>query len=140
MRTAAVYSRLTLILFSLPCTLAWSFRNFFEGDWDLERLKGGELTRAHYSMQPTSDGMLEGSFWEEGSAEKRINEMRVRVEFDLAAPDTVGSFQVAKPKVYDDEPPTPLPAGKIEFGNFSTLFKFDFQPRNTEDFWISESK
>ena len=71
----------------------------------------------------------------------RSNEMRVRVEFDLAAPDTAGSFRVAKRKVFDDEAaPVPRPAGEAEFGEFTTLFDFDFHPRNGDYFWISESK
>merc|ERR1711957_1157425 len=32
------------------------------------------------------------------------------------------------------------PAGNIEYGEFTTLFEFDFHPRNTEHYWISESK
>jgi len=41
-------------------TVSWSFKTFLEGEWDLERIKGGELTRAHYSLTH-ADGRLEGS-------------------------------------------------------------------------------
>jgi len=133
------------LLSSLPCaTAAWSFANFLQGDWDLEKIKDGKLTLAHYSLKTTPGGTLEGTFFEE-DADGRSNEMRVEVEFDLAAPGTAGSFRVAKRKVFeaddnDDEPPVPKPAGELEYGEFTTLFQFDFHPRNTEHFWISESK
>ena len=123
-------------------TVSWSFKTFLEGEWDLERIKGGELTRAHYSLTH-ADGRLEGSFFEEGSAGERVNEMRVKVAFDPAAPDTVGTFSVAKrqaPHEDEEEPPTPTPVGEVEYGEFTTLFEFDFQPRNAELFWISESR
>jgi len=69
--------------------------------------------------------------------------MRVKVAFDPAAPDTVGTFSVAKrqaPHEDEEEPPTPSPVGEVEYGEFTTLFEFDFQPRNAELFWISESR
>ena len=133
------------LLSALPCTAAaWSFANFLQGDWDLERLKGDELIRAHYSLKTTSGGALEGSFYEEDSEGGRSNEMRVKVEFDRAAPETAGSFSMAKAKVYEEEAagaaPVPKPAGEIEFGEFKTLFEFDFHPHNSEHYWISESK
>ena len=65
-------------------------------------------------------------------------------EFDRAAPETAGSFSMAKAKVYEEEEaaaaPVPKPAGEIEFGEFKTLFEFDFHPHNSEHYWISESK
>lgn len=134
------------LLSALPCTAAaWSFANFLQGDWDLERLKGDELIRAHYSLKTTPGGALEGSFYEEDSEGGRSNEMRVKVEFDHAAPDVAGSFRMAKAKVYEEEEeaaaaPVPKPAGEIEFGELKTLFEFDFHPRNSEHYWISESK
>ena len=133
------------LLSALPCTAAaWSFANFLEGDWDLERVKGDELTRAHYSLKKTPGGALEGFSFEEDSAGGRSNEMRVKVEFDLAAPDTAGSFSMAKAKVFeeDDEAaaPVPKPAGEVEYGEFKTLFEFDFHSRNSDHYWISESK
>ena len=135
---------LFVALSALPGTAAaWSFANFFQGDWDLEGIKKGELTRAHYSLMTAPGGALEGSFFEEDSTGERSNEMRVKVEFDVAAPDTVGSFRVAKRKVFeedDEAAPVPKPAGNIEYGEFTTLFEFDFHPRNTEHYWISESK
>ena len=51
----AVISRVEQMLFrtfallsALPGTAAaWSFANFLQGDWDLERLKGDELIMLH---------------------------------------------------------------------------------------------
>ena len=133
------------LLSALPCTAAaWSFANFLQGDWDLERVKGDELIRAHYSLQTTPGGALEGSFFEEDSAGGRSNEMRVKVEFDLAAPDIAGSFSMAKAKVFEDDDeaaaPVPQPAGEVEYGEFKALFEFDFHSRNSDHYWISESK
>ena len=133
------------LLSALPCTAAaWSFANFLQGDWDLERVKGDELIRAHYSLQTAPGGALEGSFFEEDSAGGRSNEMRVKVEFDLAAPDIAGSFSMAKAKVFEDDDeaaaPVPQPAGEVEYGEFKALFEFDFHSRNSDHYWISESK
>merc|ERR1712070_554662 len=72
-----------------------------------------------------------------------MGEMRVRVDFDAAAPETAGSFQLAKKQVAvadDGEAPAPQPTGEVEYGPFRTLFQFDFQPRSAEQFWISESR
>lgn len=135
------------LLSALPCTAAaWSFANFLQGDWEMEKVTGDELIRAHYSLKTAPGGALEGSFFEEDSAGGRSNEMRVKVEFDLAAPDVAGSFSMAKAKVFgqdDDEAEAPVPkpaGGEVEYGEFKTLFEFDFHSRNSDHYWISESK
>ena len=131
-----------IALLSASTAAGWSFGTFLEGEWDLERAKGGELARAHYSLKAVG-GVLEGTYHEEGAtADERTNEMRVRVEFDLAAPDTAGSFQLAKRQAFaaDGDDPTPQPMGIDSFGPFRTLFEFDFSSRSDERFWISESR
>lgn len=131
-----------IALLSASTAAGWSFGTFLEGEWDLERAKGGELAHAHYSLKAVG-GVLEGTYHEEGAtADERTNEMRVRVEFDLAAPDTAGSFQLAKRQTppADGEDPTPQPMGSDGFGPFKEMFEFDFSSRSDERFWISESR
>lgn len=131
-----------IALLSASTAAGWSFGTFLEGEWDLERARGGELAHAHYSLKAVG-GKLEGTYHEEGATpDERTNEMRVRVEFDLAAPDTAGSFQLAKRQAFvaDGDDPTPQPVEDDGFGPFRTLFEFDFSSRSDERFWISESR
>lgn len=132
---------LLTVLLSLSLSAAsaaeWSFRGFLAGEWALERTRAGVLTRAHYSLNLTEGGSLEGSYHEDGDAGP-TNEMRVRLTFDDTT-GRAGSFQLAKLKVADAwseeaDGPTPAPAPEPK-----PVFDFAFLPLMEERFWLSES-
>ena len=136
-----MWIRVLLLLAS--ASAEWSFREFFGGEWTLERTRSGVVTRAHYSLNASSDGSLEGAYYEEG--EEPTNLMRVRVTFEDST-GRKGQFQLAKIKQVEPEPwegedgedpPVPVPVQQPEP---KTVFEFDFTPQVDERFWISESR
>ena len=120
----------------------WSFKEFLAGEWTLERTRGGAVTRAHYSLNMTSEGALEGVYHEEGGeGEESVNHMRVRVLFENPSCRS-GSFQLAKvkqPEAWEegDDEPEPVPVQQPEP---KTVFNFAFIPQVDERFWISETR
>eukprot|EP00966_Prymnesium_polylepis_P153692 3548918-Prymnesium_polylepis.1 len=138
MRTLAL-----LLAAALAVRAEWSFKDFFEGEWALERTRAGAVTRAFYSLNATADGALEGLYHEEGANEEPTNQMRVRLLFDDEL-GRVGKFQLAKLKQADkweggaDEELEPVPAAQQPEPR--TVFSFAFAPQMDERFWISESR
>lgn len=109
----------------------------------LERTRGNTVTRAHYMLNATSDGCLEGGYYEEGLAgEERTNMMRVRVVFDDHT-GHIGSFQLARVKHLDawkENDGEPQQLVRTEQPEPRTVFKFAFVPQVNGRFWISESR
>lgn len=114
----------------------WSFYSFLEGDWELERVRAGEVMRARYSLRSAGGEKLEGNYFEypSGKAADDVaapsNAQIVRVDF-LDGERRGGSFSLAKSA--SDEPgalPTsePLPA-----------FDFEFSELRGGSVWFSES-
>lgn len=113
---------------------SWSFQTFLDGDWDLERVRGEELTRARYSLRPVR-GKLEGTYFEYEDGRQvddessRSNVLQVQVDF-LDGEGRTGSFNLAK-----------AAAGAPEQGpDFQPVFDFEFGERHSGAMWFSESK
>jgi hypothetical protein len=107
---------------------AWSFRDFFEGSWDLERPRAGsaELDLAHYALTRDAGGDLTGTYHEDGDLGPE-NEMNVRVVFHDTAGLT-GEFQLAKAGAMDDT-----------FTEPKTVFEFAFRSQGDGRFHLSDS-
>jgi len=119
----------------------WSFRDFLQGDWNLERSSAGQTFRAQYSFK-AADGdpmRLEGKYHEEGDLGP-TNEMTVRVLFSDASGRN-GQFQLAKarspePAWSGDEDVPPVPQAQPEP---KTAFEFAFRSQSDGRFHLSES-
>ena len=128
---------LSVLLLAVPraavcSSSAWSFKDFLEGEWDLEKQRDGVATRARYVLAPAapSGDELEGRF----SEVMEFGEERVvrhdRVVFDDAAHHT-GRFHFAKPPPEDDDSEDPH--------EFQHAFDFAFTQVLGGRGWISES-
>jgi len=142
-----------LLLVVARSNAEWSFGSFFAGEWDLQRQREGTVTRARYSLRPSSDGSrLEGTYFEhtgdEDDVETHTNRMIVEVEFSDPTQLT-GSFKLARVKAekWDtaaeageaevDEEPTPQPVASQPKPR--PVFNFAFTPRLDGNFWLSET-
>ena len=119
----------------------WSFRDFLQGDWNLERSSAGQAFRAHYSFKEVNGdpARLEGKYHEEGEMGP-TNEMVVRVLFSDASGRN-GQFQLAKARAPEpawtgDEDVPPVPQAQPEP---KTAFEFAFRSQSDGRFQLSES-
>jgi len=129
-----LFGALLLLAGTASAASSWSFQTFLDGDWDLERVRGGTLTRARYSLQSVAGGKLEGTYfeYEDGRSaddpSAHSNLLHVRVDF-LDGEGRSGSFNVAK-----------APAGDDEAAELQPVFDFEFGQRHAGAMWLSESK
>jgi hypothetical protein len=125
-----------IVLFAgaVAASKSWSFQTFFDGDWDLERVRGDEVMRARYSLRPVG-GKLEGAYFEYEDGRQvddesaRSNVLQVQVDF-LDGEGRTGSFNLAKAAAGE---PAQAP-------DFQAVFDFDFGERHAGAMWFSESK
>ena len=128
---------LSVLLLALPraavCSSpTWSFKDFLEGEWDLEKQRDGVTTRARYVLAPAapSGEELEGRFSELMEFGEEVVVRHDRVVFDDAAHQT-GRFHFAKPPPDDDDAEEPH--------EFQHAFDFAFSQVLGGRGWISES-
>ena len=145
-RTHARLARMQAVLLLWMAVLAvgaeeWSFRDFLQGDWNLERSSAGQAFRAHYSFKEVNGdpARLEGKYHEEGEMGP-TNEMVVRVLFSDASGRN-GQFQLAKARAPEpawtgDEDVPPVPQAQPEP---KTAFEFAFRSQSDGRFQLSES-
>ena len=126
-----------LLLLAVPrlavcSSAAWSFKDFLEGEWDLEKQRDGVTTRARYVLAPAarSGEELEGRFSELMEFGEEVVVRHDRVVFDDAAHQT-GRFHFAKPPPDDDDAEEPH--------EFQHAFDFAFSQVLGGRGWISES-
>jgi len=117
--------RVTLLSLLAVRATSWSFQDFFEGDWDMEkRNKEGAMEHAHYSLKKDANTLV-GTYYEDGDDGLPGNKMKVRVLCDPGC--MTGDFQVGK----DTEE---------EGIKYKNIFAFDFHPQSDGRFYLSKTK
>ena len=115
---------------------AWSFKEFLSGEWTLERQRGGQVTRAVYSLRPVGPN-LEGTYYEftDQRGVERMTERRVTVTFS-DDDGRRGSFQLAKQL----DTAADWEADEASQPALRPVFEFDFAPYLGGKSWVSETR